>query len=423
MLTYHAHSSSTSTSTREPRLCSTRASLCVSLMLGLSSLVGCGSSVISPQKIIGPLSEAQSESFQGDFDFKGITPTSKLGQSVTSGDLGRAVKITSGESPKLAPPNACAGLIPSRQREDLRERLSDVFDVHILRSLKAGQESIYFPSLEYSAAVEGSPAAGSVISAHLGLTRAISFVNQEELKHYNKCCQLTGSCGEQMISRLYEVSLDARYLSPTAPLIQERLRAFEDEGASLKRPKVFSKLARSIYKAQAAKEENKLPQRGWSHFEYSPLPKPKNVELKKAQLVVAPTFGEIFCKRGKSDRADVIELNVTINGVEGAQELLGYQIKTSKQWVDLSLSDWSGPVKEKKDTITCYPGPDALSSSDNRCPSRFTITVFPPTCESIDGDQDFKWEAEIGVYAPRDESKRPHHLTSAVTSTTVRDQR
>lgn len=417
MLT-HSSTRFSSQSDRRPSLA------CVILGIGLTlSFAGCGSAPVSPQRVIGPLTDAQSESFEGDFNFDALTPTSQVGAQVSSSDLGRPLKMQGDKAVGLAPPNACSGLIPERQREDLRERLTETFDVYLLRTLKSGQESIAFPSIDYAAIVEGDPQAGSVISAHLGLTRAVSFVNQEELKHYHQCCQLTGSCGDQMISKLYEVSMDARYLSPNDLTVQNSLRAYQERPSALKDSATFKKLARAFYLAQLKKEKNKLPQRGWSHLEFQPFPSSKAVSLKGLEISVEPTLGEVFCKRRKSDRADVIELKIELKGTDPAQELLGYKITTSKQWVDLSLSDWSGPVKEKKDTITCYPGPDALSASDNRCPSKLTVTVFPPSCNSIEGDQDFKWEIEAGVYAPRDDAKSPHHLSSASTSTRVRDQK
>ena len=51
-----------------------------------------------------------------------------------------------------------------------------------------------------------------------------------------------------------------------------------------------------------------------------------------------------------------------------------------------------------------------------------TLTAFPPTCEMIDGDQDFKWDATFGVYAPRDESHTAYHTGKSQTFTQVKDQ-
>jgi hypothetical protein len=391
--------------------------------LPLSIICGCASKPISPQAVLGPKYNTQPESFKGDLNLDELTSTSTLGEELTSKALGRSVDLSRGkDKPKLVTSNPCGGLIPDRQREDLRERLNASFDSYLLDVLKPNQKELTFPTIDYSVPVEGEPAPDSIISAHLGLSRAVSFVSDDELKHYNRCCILTGSCGEQMISKLYEVAVDAHYISSKEPALQTLLKPFEFAPIKFKDRDAFGALARSVYQTQKGKDRDKIPQRGWSHFEYRALPKPTKVSLKEARITVIAIPDPVRCKAKKSDKADAIEFTVTFDGADSARELLGYKVVTSKKWVDLTLVDWTGPVTLKKNELSCYPTPDAFTSVDGRCPVKMTLTAFPPTCESIEGDQIFKWDAEFGVYAPRDETHTAYHTGKSQTTTQVKDQ-
>ena len=129
---------------------------------------------------------------------------------------------------------------------------------------------------------------------------------------------------------------------------------------------------------------------------------------------------KIKCKPKKSKAASVVEFQVKLENVEGAQETLGYEIITSQQWVDLSLAERKRGVKVGTGVITCYPGKDAFTSPDDRCPSTLILNAFPPTCDNMKGQGNFSWQAKFGVYGPGDEEKRVHHLTkSNVTVTKV----
>jgi len=385
-------------------------------------MFGCASKPILPKAVLGSLSDKQAESFEGDLNLKELTSTATLGEKITSNVLGRSVNVTEGQPPKLITANPCGGLIPSRQREDLRARLDSTFDAYLLQVLKPGQSTLSFPTVGYTSSIEGNPAPGSIISAHLGLSRAVSFVSNEELKHYNRCCVLTGSCGKHMVSKLYEVALDSHYLSPEEPLFQTILKPFDFAPIKLEDPTAFGKLTRSIYQAQQGKDRDKTPEYGWSHFEYSPLPEPTKVDMKDARITVVVAPEPVRCKAKRSDKADAIEFTVTFDGADSARELLGYKVITTTQWVDLTLVDWTGPVTLKKNELACYPTADAFNSVDGRCPVKMTLTAFPPTCESIKGDQNFKWDATFGVYAPRDETNTAYHTGKSQTTTLVKDQ-
>lgn len=411
------------TSTCARRVYNVKAIFFMASLIGL--LWGCASKPIAPQAVLGSLTEAQSESFSGDLDVKTLTSTSTLGEDLTSKLLGRSVDLSQGKNrPKLISSNPCGGLIPERQREDLRARLDSAFDSYLLGVLKSNQSSLSFPQVGFSVPVQDKPAAGSIISAHLGLSRAVSFVSDDELKHYNRCCVLTGSCGQHMISKLYEVEIDAYYVSTQAPVLQTLLKPFDFAPIKLEDPAAFGDLNRAVYQAQKeTRPRDKIPQRGWSHFEYRALPEPTKVSLADAKMTVLAMPDPVPCKAKKTDKADAVEFTVTFDGTDSARELLGYKVVTSKQWVDLTLLDWTGPVTLKKNELTCYPTPDAFTSVDGRCPVKITLTAFPPTCESIDGDQDFKWEATFGVFAPRDETHTAYHTGTGKTTTRVKDQR
>ena len=104
-----------------------------------------------------------------------------------------------------------------------------------------------------------------------------------------------------------------------------------------------------------------------------------------------------------------MEFDIRLERVEGAQETFGFEITTSKQWVDLSLAERNRLIKVGTGSLACYPGPDAFTNPDDRCPAEVILTAFPPSCATMEGDGNFKWSAKVGVYAPGDDERRAHH--------------
>lgn len=376
-------------------------------------LAACGSAPV-PSPTIYHRMVSSNEHFTGEMNLSKLTPTSSFKEAFTQSSLGRSISLNKETGNTLNPAPPCVKLLPDRVRDDYRDRLPQVFDDYLLTTLKDKQEKISFDEISFTTSVDEGAQLQSVISGHVGISRILSFVDESELKYFDRCCKLTGTCGENMISKLYEVDRDVRYISKSHPTLVSSLLTFEGQTKSDLNTISLAPLAKRIYLDQA-KAEKRKPQAEISHIEYRKVPKAQPSPFTKVNLSVSPAQSKIKCKKKKSKTSSVVEFSINLNDVENAQEALGYEITTSKQWVDLSLAERKRLVKVGSGIIACYPGPDAFTNPDDRCPAQLVLTAFPPSCPNLKGNGDFEWKVKVGVYAPGDEEKRIHHQTESNT--------
>ena len=388
------------------------------LLMSFTVILGaCGAKQPSPALYNRLISH--NEFMTGKMTLDKLIPSSKIDGEITQGSLGRSITLGTGDKHSLNPPPACAGLLPDRIRDNYRDRLTEVFDDYVLTTLKPNQTKIEFKKLAYHVDLPDSADAGAIISGKVGIARILGFVSERELRNFDRCCQLTGSCGTHMINELYELNQDIRVFNKAQPSLQKTLINFEEKNKGDLAKVNLKSLVTKIYNTQVKLKKQRVAQ-GVSHIDYRKIPKGFSTPFGKAKLVIEPMTSKIRCKPKKSKSTGVIEFQVRLENVEGAQETLGYEIQTSKQWVDLSLAERKRGVKVGTGVITCYPGKDAFTSPDDRCPSTLILNALPPVCDNMKGEGNFSWQANFGVYGPGDEDKRVHHLSkSNVTITKV----
>ena len=375
----------------------------------MSMMLACGGAQVPSPKLYKKLSANPIELNQGDMDLSELTPTSSFDEEFQQASLGRSVTITKdgdGKN-KLEPPTPCASLLPDRMRDDYRDRLAQVFDAYILQSLKGGSEQIEFSKIAYQFPVPPQTKEWTLISGHVGISRILSYVNDDELKYYDRCCQLTGSCGSKMVSKLYEVEADIRFLDRKDPALQSSLVAFEKRNQNKLGAAQLKKLSKRLYRDLAKKKPLK-PQEKISHIAFRAIPKPASSPFGQLKLQVNPS-SKIVCKKKKSKAASVVEFSLQIDNIEGAQATFGYEITTSKEWVDLSLAERKRLVQVGTGSVACYPGPDAFTNPDDRCPAKIVLTAFPPPCATLKGEGNFGWTVQVGIYAPGDRDRKVFH--------------
>ena len=384
----------------------------LSLLFSISSMVACGGTQIPSPKLYQSITKSSSEYYKGDMDLSKLTPTSRFGEEFTQSSLGRGIILSKSESEphSFASPSPCHSLLPDRVRDDYRDRLTQVFDNYVLTRLKAEQKLVHFTATDFKVKVSPKAPKSAIISGYVGISRILSYVDERELKYFDKCCVLTGACGSKMVSKLYEVSRDVRYLTRTEPHLVKSLLSFEARAkGNFSKPKL-KLLAKRVYESQA-KMNPKKPDLDISHIAYRDVPKGAPSPLKAAKLTVSPS-SHVKCKPKKSKAANVVEFTLRLSSTEGAQETFGFEVSTSKQWVDLSLAERSRLVKVGTGSLACYPGPDAFTNPDDRCPAEVILTAFPPPCAKMKGDGNFKWSAKVAVYAPGDSERRAFHQQS-----------
>ena len=372
-------------------------------------LTACGGAQLPSPKLYQRITETPSEYYKGEMDLTSLTPTSRFNEPFAQSSLGRGVVLSKSPNGQhsFAPPSPCNALLPDRVRDDYRDRLAQVFDNYLLTRLKDGQGTLTFTSTDFKIKVDPRAEPRSIISGHIGISRILSYVDERELKYFDKCCVLTGACGSKMVSQLYEISRDVRYLSRVEPQLVKSLLSFEKRAQGKFSQSKLKRLSKRVYRDQAKAKPSK-PELDISHTTFREIPKGAPSPFTKAKLTVSPST-KIKCKPKKSKAANVVEFVLRLEAIEGAQEAFGYEVTTSKQWVDLSLAERSRLVKVGTGSLACYPGPDAFTNPDDRCPAEVILTAFPPPCDKMEGDGLFKWSAKVAIYAPGDEERRAFH--------------
>lgn len=378
----------------------------------ISSMTACGGAAVPSPELYNRILHSKT-TFEGDMEIPKANTTSAYQETFTQATLGRTIQLSDAKAKaKLEPIVACAQLLPDRIRDDYRDRLPTTFDSYLLSTLNPNQENISFDQINWTTALDKKAAVGSVISAHVGISRILRFVDEKELKHFDRCCKLTGSCGNLMVSELYEANLDIHYINRGQPTLVSSMLNFEKSTNSSLKTVNLTRLIKRVYFEQVKAKKTK-PTPVITHFKYRQIPSGQDSPFIKSSLSVSPVQAKVRCKKKKNKKSSVVEFNLQLNQVESAQETLGYEITTSKQWVDLSLAERKRLVQVGSGVIACYPGPEAFTNPDDRCPSSLILTAFPPACPDLKGDGQFEWKVKFGVYAPGDDKKRVHHQSDS----------
>jgi len=391
------------------------------LITCLVTLSACGGSQTPSAELLIQLKASPASRFEGSLDTSPLTPVGSVEGELDLDALGRELKPAekSGDF-TLLPPSPCGKLIPAKRvLQHYRDRLDEVFDEHLLTARRADQTSLTFPKMDHKAPLPKGGQAGDVISAYLGLDRVLSFVDLKELKHYERCCELTGTCGPRMVSTLYEVKRGVHSINPADPTLRKTLLAFEQKHGDSLNAQKRKTLAVEIYKAQT-KVNPRGERTAISHIEHRALPAPLPAPLTQVALNVTPST-KIRCKGKKQKRASAVEFTITLGGVDTAEELLGYEITTSNKWVDLSLVKHNPRVRVGTGKIGCVPGEEAFTNYEHVCPKEIMLMAFPPACGDVKGKGagDFAWTAEASIYAPGEAEASYHKVKSSAVVTTV----
>lgn len=391
------------------------------LITSLAILSACGGAQTPSPELFNQLKMSPANRFEGSFDFSKLTAMAAIEGELDLDSLGRELKPSAQSGTyTLLPPSPCGKLIPSKRvRQDYRDRLDEVFDEHMLFTRSTGQTSLTFPKINHQAPLKKEGQPEELISAYLGIDRVLAFVDLKELKHYERCCELTGTCGPSMITTLYEVKQGIHYLTRTHPTLSKTLIAFEEaHGDSLnasKRKTLTTQVYQALTKDNPSAELSVI-----SHIEHRALPQALPTPITQVLLSVHP-LSTIHCKRKKDKRASAVEFSIKLDGVNGAEELLGYEITTSNQWVDLSLVKHNPRVRVGTGKIGCVPGEEAFTNYEHACPKEIMLMAFPPACEDLKGKGagDFTWTAEAAIYAPGEVERSYHTLKSNTVITSV----
>lgn len=391
------------------------------LITSLTLLSACGGAQTPSAELFNQLKATSASRFEGSLDTSKLTPMASVEGELDLDALGRELKPGAQEgSFTLLPPSPCGKLIPSKRvLQHYRDRLSEVFDEHLLMTRRADQGALTFPKMEHSVPLKAEAQPEELISAYLGLDRVLSFVDLKELKYYERCCELTGACGPRMVSTLYEVKRGVHYISRGNPTLSATLLDFEKTNGDSLNTQRRKQLALQVYQAQT-KADPRAERTAISHIEHRALPKPLPAPLTQVTLSVTPSK-KILCKRKKDKRASAVEFTITLGGVNGAEELLGYEIITSNKWVDLSLVKHNPRVRVGTGKVGCMPGEEAFTNYEHACPKEIMLMAFPPPCDDVKGKGagDFSWSAEAAVYAPGEPETPYHMLKSEAVVTTV----
>ena len=195
-----------------------------SLIAPTMVLSACGAKQPSPALYNRMVSH--NEYMTGKMKLDNLVPSSKITGDINQGSLGRSITISDDGRHSLDTPPACSSLLPDRVRDNYRDRLTEVFDTFVLTTVKPDQSKLEFKKIDYQVDLPASAQAGSVISAKVGISRILGYVSERELRNFDRCCQLTGSCGKHMINKLYELDHDIRVVDKGRTTLQKKPNCF-----------------------------------------------------------------------------------------------------------------------------------------------------------------------------------------------------
>lgn len=345
--------------------------------------------------------------YSGTLDTANLVPVSYANEPGSAETLGRTFKFAGPRLVTLNTSSACRDSLPGKPVATSEGTISK-FTYSFLQMMdqnSQGGAQLKLDYLGYSGNIKTDIKQKSLLAAKVSLAQILAFPGSPNWSEFENCCKLTGTCGDYVVSEMYQMSQSVKALAFNESNLQSALNASGND--ALKALTNISGTVDYVHKSSQSTDLG-VDKTFWSHFGFRQLPPVVEAPLEGVFLSLEPN--KVDCGTGNKP----IGLRLSLNNAAGseAERMLGYNIAIPPGWENVSLKNeaLADRVMIKNGELSCRP------SKDKTCPTALEINVAPPECGTVQDLTRSDWKANLALYIPGKADStgyRAHHESTA----------
>jgi len=347
--------------------------------------------------------------YSGTLDTANLVPVSYANEPGSAETLGRTFKFAGPRLVTLNTSSACRDSLPGKPVATTEGTISK-FSYSFLQMMDQnaqGQAQLKLDYLGYAGNIKTDIKQKSLLAAKVSLAQILAFPGSPNWSEFENCCKLTGTCGDYVVSEMYQMSQSVKALAFNESNLQSAINASGND--ALKALTNISGTVDYVHKSTQSTDLG-VDKTFWSHFGFRQLPPVSEAPLEGVFLSLEPN--KVDCSTTSGNKT--IGLRLSLNNAAGseAERMLGYNIAIPPGWENVSLKNeaLADRVLIKNGELSCRP------SKDKTCPSALEIHVSPPECSSVQDLTRSDWKANLALYIPGSTGTtgyRAHHESAA----------
>jgi hypothetical protein len=349
--------------------------------------------------------------YSGTLDTANLVPVSYANEPGSAETLGRTFKFAGPRLVTLNTSSACRDSLPGKPVATSEGTISK-FSYSFLQMMDQntqGQTQLKLDYLGYAGNIKTDIKQKSLLAAKVSLAQILAFPGSPNWSEFENCCKLTGTCGDYVVSEMYQMSQSVKALAFNESNLQSAINASGND--ALKALTNISGTVDYVHKSTQSTDLG-VDKTFWSHFGFRQLPPVAEAPLEGVFLSLEPNKVDCSTSGNKS-----IGLRLNLNNAAGseAERMLGYNLAIPAGWENVSLKNeaLADRVLIKNGELSCRP------SKGKTCPPSLEINITPPECNSVQDLTRSDWKANLALYIPGSASTTGYRAHQESTSTLV----
>lgn len=172
----------------------------------VAELVGCNSWKEIDQAVTAATRRGIEE-YQGTLSTANLIPARDVSEPVSGATVGRTFVLDGPSRVSLIAANDCDGILPQQRDVDVRNPEVSAFKYSFLQMIEREQApKLDFRYLAYGAELKAQFTRKTIVGAEVAVSRVLGMnASAETLQTYEACCILAGTCGDYLVTSVYEM--------------------------------------------------------------------------------------------------------------------------------------------------------------------------------------------------------------------------
>jgi hypothetical protein len=363
-------------------------SLCLSLLL----LTGCGH-WDEIDKAVSAATKRGLGDFSGTLDTANLVPVSFVNEPASVSTLGRTFKFSGPRLVTLNTSSACRDSLPGSplaSGDGAVSKFSYSF-LQMADQSNQGQAQLKLDYLGYSGNIKTDIKQKSLIAAKVSLSQILAYPSTPNWSEFESCCKLTATCGDYVVSEMYQMSQTVKALAFNESNVQSALQATGSE--TLKTLQNIGGTVDFVHKSSQATDLG-VDKTFWSHFGFRQLPPIIEAPLEGVFLAMEPNKAD--CSTGANSKPIGLKLSFINAAGSEAERMMGYNIAIPSGWENTELKNKAHAdlVKIQEGEIICRP------QKNKSCPNALELMASPPDCATVQDLTRSDWKTNLALYIP-----------------------
>ncbi|PKL76096.1 MAG: hypothetical protein CVV27_12045 [Candidatus Melainabacteria bacterium HGW-Melainabacteria-1] len=334
--------------------------------------------------------------YSGTLDTANLVPISYVNEPPSAATLGRTFKFAGPRLVSLNTSSACRNALPGQpvsNSDGAVSKFSYAY-VQMIDQSNGGQGQLKLDYLGYAGNVRTEIREKSLLAAKVWLSDILAYpasaANAPNWAEFESCCKLTGTCGDYVVTELYQMSQTVKGLVFTETNLTSALQA-----SGVKVLEAIQNVSGTVDFVHKSSQSFDLgvDKTFWSHFGFRQLPPAAEAPLDGVFLAMEPN--KLDCSTAPAKPVD-LRLNFSNAAGTEASRMLGYNISIPSGWEQISLKNPAHAelVKVAEGDLSCRPLPGKT------CPTALELKATPPDCGTVQDLIRSDWKAQLALFIP-----------------------